>query len=397
MVPTDRLPLAPNHSRQLNTDRHTTATISLMFAFTISVATVPWENSTDTVLAHWPGPCWCRAPSCPSACPDPCCSTRWLLHSPLWRRLHSPFLLGLGEQKSHRWGLPTHWKILAYFIPLTSQFYFGEHSFHQSKGDLSVTCFSADISRSDFLRALFPHTRPKLPKELLRKSKCFWHKTRNLSKRATKTKSTHWMSHKQGLTSHLLAHVDVFRPAARTPLGGAQGPETSCTRGAPATHNPCLPLPPSLLSLLTPLFSCFIFRFHFFICSSGQPRVPPPSVPPYCPRTTPDAWSALLSPSRCFGKRSGGGGWRGLGPTPFLLRQRQGPTPLISAWPGSTASGPLQTPSLGISLSSKISRHTHDLSSTNHPRSWKVKTDSYHLLRLCFPFFSWHVLLHPTP
>lgn len=33
----------------------------------------------------------------------------------------------------------------------------------------------------------------------------------------------------------------------------------------------------------------------------------------------------------------------------------------------------------------------------HEPSYGKVKTDNYHLLRLCFLFFSWHVPLHPSP
>lgn len=71
---------------------------SLIFlCFTRWVATIPREKPTDTSLAHWPGLGWCTALSCPSASPNPHCSTRWPFHNHLCQMLHSPFLLGLWE------------------------------------------------------------------------------------------------------------------------------------------------------------------------------------------------------------------------------------------------------------------------------------------------------------
>lgn len=69
----------------------------LCLVFSSLAAAVPWDNPTDTSVAHWPGPGWCTALSYPSSSPNLCCSTVWLFHSHPWQRLHSLVLSGLWE------------------------------------------------------------------------------------------------------------------------------------------------------------------------------------------------------------------------------------------------------------------------------------------------------------
>ena len=171
----------------------------------------------------------------------------------------------------------------------------------------------------------------------------------------------------------------------------ASGRHKSAECVCPSNTRTTPSLSPFLLSLLTSTFYCLSFLFRSPFCASGQPAHLTSTLPTDC--------RALVCQVRPCALESGlavepDGG---LCPLPCLLQQGQGADSAGFCLARLPCLETIMNPQPGISLSSSISRQTHDLSGTNHPSSWEVKIDSYHLLRLCSPFFSWHVPLHPTP
>lgn len=208
-----------------------------------------------------------------------------------------------------------------------------------------------------------------------------------LAELATGLKSTHSVSHKEGQTTNFLANVELLRFAACIPWSSTKQVLKAFLSHVYLSVPHTTPTTSLFLYFPSPFSQrCFLVSCVFF-ASSSVPQAPwfPNTV---CViKSIPLLWKEVWQ-------------WRLTeGPVCSLLvaAGTGNRSPKVSTQPGPTASVPSQTHPLGLLLSSNISTETPGLFLAQSSRLLKVKTDNYHLLRLCFPFFFWHVPLHPFP